>query len=365
MGEAARRFSTRFKMRKMVQARPIRIPRPTRVIRSVGSTRGWTSSISDASSSERSSRPRATRRATFEATSSTCARNFLPCFLRCSRASKLDAAGLSGLKDTILKGIEALNQQVATAAEFAESGKNRAHDGARCTANCTAPTLPPTNFSIAMDLPMPAMFSHWDPLLQRRVRKFMLPPTPAGSSTAATPIMGRLSMSTPEPPVSGGAAGGGLMPPPPPRPAAPASAQRPTEVSTPAAAGTPSTPAELEAQSIALAYKLQQEEHAAFLQAVRVNSPSPRPAAGAVATPVEHTTPAEALQHQMMDLEEGADADDESLKLALQLQQEELQWQSLQSRRTVEQSMGGDDDDDEDVRLARLLQAQEDEAGGM
>lgn len=131
MGEAARRFSTRFKMRKMVQARPIRIPRPTRVIRSVGSTRGWTSSISDASSSERSSRPRATRRATFEATSSTCARNFLPCFLRCSRASKLDAAGLSGLKDTILKGIEALNQQVATAAEFAESGKNHAHDGAR------------------------------------------------------------------------------------------------------------------------------------------------------------------------------------------------------------------------------------------
>ena len=47
------------------------------------------------------------------------------------------------------------------------------------------------------------------------------------------------------------------------------------------AAAVPPTPAEMEAQSLALAYQLQQEEHSAFMQAVRVSSPGPRLEAGA------------------------------------------------------------------------------------
>ena len=75
------------------------------------------------------------------------------------------------------------------------------------------------------------------------------------------------------------------------------------------------TPAEMEAESLRLAFQLQQEEHAAFMQAVRVSSPAP--AAGAA-----HYAPgafAEADNDTM-------DAEDESLRLAMQLQQEELQW---------------------------------------
>ena len=223
--------------------------------------------------------------------------------------------------------------------------------------------------SIAMNLPMPARYSHWDPLLQRRIvsRSSMYPaPSPGGSSTAATPMMGRLSMNTP---VSGMATG--LMAPPP-RPAAAASVTPLAELTTPSVM-TPVTPAELEAQSIQLAYKLQQEEHAAFLQAVRMSSPGSRSASAATAfeSPRPQATSDSAaasagmLHHQMMELDPG-DPDEESLKLALQLQHEELQWQALQSRRAMAEAMGGDvdDDSDEDVRLARLLQAQEDDEAG-
>lgn len=61
----------------------------------------------------------------------------------------------------------------------------------------------------------------------------------------------------------------------------------------------PMTPAELEAKSLALAYQLQQEEHAALMQAVRVSSPMETA--------------------QQMDTE----SDDVSLRLAMQLQQQE------------------------------------------
>jgi len=159
---------------------------------------------------------------------------------------------------------------------------------------------------------------------------------------------------------------------PPPRPAAAASVTPLAELTTPSVM-TPVTPAELEAQSIQLAYKLQQEEHAAFLQAVRMSSPGSRSASAATAfeSPRPQATSDSAaasagmLHHQMMELDPG-DPDEESLKLALQLQHEELQWQALQSRRAMAEAMGGDvdDDSDEDVRLARLLQAQEDDEAG-
>ena len=215
----------------------------------------------------------------------------------------------------------------------------------------------------SMDLPMPTPFSHWDPLLQRRIvrkspTKYARSLTPA-SSTAATPIMGRLSMNTPEMPADRS------MPPPPPA----ASVSRPPEVSAPISPAksmkTPSKPAELEAESIALAYKLQQEEHAAFLHAVQANSPAPRSATAVEDTVAGQRAPAHAESmlpdaHQMMELDGGED--EESLQLALQLQQEELHWQSLQSRRAVAAAIGSQPDEemDEDLRLAQMLQAQED-----
>ena len=107
------------------------------------------------------------------------------------------------------------------------------------------------------------------------------------------------------------------------------------------------SPAQLEAQSIALAYKLQQEEHAAFLQAARANSPSRQVA----------TTPAAELGAQV-GMEED---DDESLQLAIQLQAEEYQWQEMQRAREAAASMSAvNEDADEDLRLAQLLQAEED-----
>lgn len=117
---------------------------------------------------------------------------------------------------------------------------------------------------------------------------------------------------------------------------------------------------------MALAYKLQEEEHAAFMDAVRASSPSPRSAgaSGAGFTPASAGVPAVAAEH--MDMAE--DADDESLQLALQLQQEELEWQALQSRRAVAAAMGTgaaaagvDGELDEDMQLAMRLQREEDE----
>ena len=90
----------------------------------------------------------------------------------------------------------------------------------------------------------------------------------------------------------------------------------------------------MEAQSLALAYQLQQEEHAALMQAVRVSSPGLRPASGAGSGP------------QHMETSPSAE-DDGSLQLALRLQQEELQWHAAGVNVGV--------DEDEDVRLAMQL----------
>ena len=216
-----------------------------------------------------------------------------------------------------------------------------------------------------MDLPQPAMFANWDPLLQRRVVRAPIdtcPPTPM-ATTEATPIMGRLSMDTPE--VPAGKASSMLLATLP--AAVPASAHLASEAPTPgapAAIGTPSTPAELEAQSLALAYRLQQEEHAAFIQAVRVSqSPAPRASTAAPAdVSSELPTPGGLDDTSAQGMEVTGDGgDDESLRLAIQLQEEELRWQQAQSQHAGMEAAG--DDDDEDLRLARLLQAEEDGEG--
>ena len=100
------------------------------------------------------------------------------------------------------------------------------------------------------------------------------------------------------------------------------------------------TPAEMEASSLALAYQLQQEEHAAFMQAVRVSSPAPRAEAG--------SAPA-AGEPQHMETE-----DAESLQLAMALQQEELQWGAVAGAGLNAGEM------DEDMRLAMQLARGED-----
>jgi hypothetical protein len=109
----------------------------------------------------------------------------------------------------------------------------------------------------------------------------------------------------------------------------------------PAGAAPPQTPEEIsEAQSLALALQLQQEEHAAFMQAVRVSSPAPQSATGG----------AHGGGEPMVD-----DEMDESLQLAMQLQQEELQWHAAAA------GAAAGDDIDEDVRLAMRLAAEQDE----
>lgn len=202
------------------------------------------------------------------------------------------------------------------------------------------------------DLPMPPPYDGWDPLLQRYVvasdnlPRVFCPATPASTVAAASG-----GSKTPATPNTGGSAV--LMPPPPPRVAAgrPSSfgaidpSSTPSdEVTAPAGAVPPQTPEEIsEAQSLALALQLQQEEHAAFMQAVRVSSPAPQSVASA----------AHGGGEPMVD-----DEVDESLQLAMQLQQEELQWHAVAAGAAA----GADGEAlDEDVRLAMRLAAEQDE----
>ena len=166
------------------------------------------------------------------------------------------------------------------------------------------------------------------------------------------------------------------------------------------------TPEALEASSIALAWRLQQEEQAAFYHAINENTPgAPRSAAAAAAaaTPVAEAP-------LMAALGESGSPEDASLQLALRLQQaclpslvhpaarprprppaytrrplptqdgrkatrtrartalglrgvrarrppmcaqEELRWQQMQSRQTFMAAMGGVDPGDEEYEEAR------------
>jgi len=113
------------------------------------------------------------------------------------------------------------------------------------------------------------------------------------------------------------------------------------------------TPAELEAESVALALKLQQEERADFMRAISMNT-TPQPQVSS--TPDTRDTV--------------STNEDESLQLALRLQQEELRWQQLQSEQMLQRSSpshnanligeGEVSEMDEDVALALRLQMEED-----
>ena len=179
---------------------------------------------------------------------------------------------------------------------------------------------------------MPAPYNNWDPLLQRCIEphKVVYPSTPSAlfaqlQTASVTKPTGRQSPNS-----------GVLMPPPPPRARVSSTAQTPAQpafgnvASSPAtrspdeAPGAPAaeepamSDADQEAESLRLAYQLQQEEHAAFMHAVRISEP-PAPPASAPFGGHEEEEPVE--------MEEGGETDmDESLRLAIQLQQEELQW---------------------------------------
>lgn len=107
----------------------------------------------------------------------------------------------------------------------------------------------------------------------------------------------------------------------------------------------------LEAQSLALAWRLQQEEQQALAQAIEANSPAPgsgqrqfrggstprAPAAGGSAPPSAAGVPHDAGgEGEMMEMDGEEDA---SLRLAIRLQQEELHWHEIASRRTVSEAM--------------------------
>jgi len=107
------------------------------------------------------------------------------------------------------------------------------------------------------------------------------------------------------------------------------------EFPTPSVARPPAvtTPESLEAQSIALAWQLQQEEQAAFQEAISAHSPAPGSRSSRRSAPA---VPDQTLEQ----MEAEIDDEDASVRLALQLQQEELQWQQFQSRRAVAAAMG-------------------------
>ena len=107
------------------------------------------------------------------------------------------------------------------------------------------------------------------------------------------------------------------------------------------------TPAELDAQSLALAWRLQQEEQEALAFAIEAHSPMPgsglhfRGGHGGTAPPsaagMFHGAGGATGAGEAMEMD---DDDDASLRLALRLQQEELQWHQIASQRTLSEAMG-------------------------
>jgi hypothetical protein len=113
---------------------------------------------------------------------------------------------------------------------------------------------------------------------------------------------------------------------------------------------------DLEAESLALAWRLQQEEQRALAEAIEALSPAPGSAhhrargsgsagsaaratgGGAEGEDVSFTTDAGGDDIMELD-EEEEDDEDASLRLAIRLQQEELHWHEIASRRTVSEAM--------------------------
>ena len=233
-------------------------------------------------------------------------------------------------------------------------------------------------------LPIGPPFDNWDPLTQSRVTtttdnqfypetpgSMVAKPTPgtkATRGTAATTFSSGTLMPPPPPRQSSirtpaaraeeshrwsiGSAGqtGGHQPqqawPPPAFQQAPPPSAEEAAAREAAAPAPPRTPAQMEEESLALALRLQQEEHAAFMSAVR----SPTGSAPSGATPAMHA----------MDISDAtsppADTDaDESLQLAIRLQQEELNWHQMGVANGDEQAI--DEDMRQSMELAMQLSA--------
>ena len=195
--------------------------------------------------------------------------------------------------------------------------------------------------NVMVVLAQPEAYSAWDPLLQR----FIVQSSASLHASRSTPHIApanRLGSEDVTPPPRNLHQEAAMMLPPPPRqatatPAAPATHVTPGAPVTQPSPEAPQTPAELEASSLALAWRLQQEEQAEFMRAM---------------TPVR-TPGAPEAPEQM-------ETDDDSLQLAIRLQQEELQWQALQTRQSYLAAMGGSEESlahlDEETRA--MLEAE-------
>ena len=220
----------------------------------------------------------------------------------------------------------------------------------------------------------PAPFDQWDPLVQRgrssapRPASFKAPP-PASLPTSAAPPSRVAAAATrlAAPPSRGSAPpsrvaapssrGSSRAPGAPPSLATPAPVAAGTPFVTPAPKpGTPATAQEEEVASVTLAWRLQQEEQAAFLSAMRSTQSPRRSSAGGDSAPAQ------------MDLDDSMrgdeDEDDASLQLAMRLQQEELRWQQLQSQRSIGGAAADLDGGDDDASLQLALRLQQEEAEG-
>ena len=177
-------------------------------------------------------------------------------------------------------------------------------------------------------LAQPDAYSGWDPYLQRFVAETSATIRTSKATPHPTPPS-RLGSEDATPPPRGMEAT--MMPPPPPRhaqtvtPGAPTAHATPTAPAAQASPEAPQTPAELEASSLALAWRLQQEEQEDFMRAM---------------TPVARTPGGPGAPEAPEQME----TDDDSLQLAIRLQQEELQWQALQTRQSVLAAMGGSEE---------------------
>ena len=164
-------------------------------------------------------------------------------------------------------------------------------------------TAPPHRSLRAMDLKLAPPHDAWDTLTQSWVTD--LPLAALARAQAVHIAKAKLStspLSKPSPP---------WVPPPVVTPQMPAA----EAASLAAASGSeevPMTPEAAEASSLALAWRLQQEEQAAFYHAINENTPGPT-ARSVAATPGEAPL--------MAALGEAESPEDASLQLALRLQQ--------------------------------------------